>query len=57
MFWTPGLRNFEKGRQVERQVAYANDPVRLLRPLGERRGEEDASESPDERPTFDHSIT
>ena len=51
------MRNFEKGRQVERQVAYANDPVRLLRPLGERRGEEDASESPDERPTFDHSIT
>jgi hypothetical protein len=44
-------------RQVERQVAYANYPVRRVRLSGERRGEEAAGQAAHERPPVHHSIT
>ena len=42
---------------VERQVAYPRNFGRLLRLDGERRGEEAASQEPDECSAVHHSIT
>jgi hypothetical protein len=53
---TEGLGQVGIG-QAARQVAYSSDPGRLLRPGGERRGEEAASKGADEGPPVHHSMT